>query len=91
MIDNKSPQEKLLTMLTEIYDQLEELEEVLEHSLTDLRGNLYQQQADRIGNNEALLTNLEDSIHGQSSVNTNIIDFPQNQNQKKTLKLDLGF
>lgn len=91
MIDNKSPQEKLLTMLTEIYDQLEELEEVLEHSLTDLRGNLYQQQADRIGNNEALLINLEDSIHGQSNVNTNIIEFPQNQNQKKTLKLELGF
>jgi hypothetical protein len=89
MIDNKSPQEKLLTMLTEIYDQLEELEEVLEHSLTDLRGNLYQQQVDRIGNNEALLTNLEDSFKGQSSVNTNIIDFPQNQ--KKALKLELGF
>jgi hypothetical protein len=91
MIDNKGPQEKLLMMLTEIYDQLEELEEVLEHSLTDLRGNLYQQQADRIGNNEALMTNLEDSIHGQSKVNTNIIDFQQNQNQKKTLKLELGF
>jgi hypothetical protein len=89
MIDNKNPQEKLLTMLTEIYDQLEELEEVLEHSLTDLRGNLYQQQADRMDKNEALLTKTEDSYFKQSSVNTNIIDFPQNH--KKALKLELGF
>jgi hypothetical protein len=89
MIDNKSPQEKLLTMLTEIYDQLEELEEVLEHSLTDLRGNLYQEQSDRIDHNEALMTNIEDSYHEQSRVNTNIIEFPQNS--KKALKLELGF
>jgi hypothetical protein len=89
MIDNKNPQEKLLTMLTEIYDQLEELEEVLEHSLTDLRGNLYQQQADKMDKNEAILTKMEDSYFKQSSVNTNIIDFPQNH--KKALKLELGF
>jgi hypothetical protein len=89
MIDNKSPQEKLLTMLTEIYDQLEELEEVLEHSFTDLRGSLYQQQAHRLDKNEAALTNLEDSFHDQNNVNTNIIEFPQNQ--KKALKLELGF
>lgn len=89
MIDNKSPQEKLLMMLTEIYDQLEELEEVLEHSLTDLRGNLYQHQADRMDKKEALLTKIEDSYNKQSSVNTNIIDFPQNH--KKALKLELGF
>lgn len=89
MIDNKSPQEKLLMMLTEIYDQLEELEEVLEHSLTDLRGNLYQQQANRIDKNEALLTKIEDSYHEPSRVNSNIIEFPQNH--KKALKLELGF
>jgi hypothetical protein len=89
MINNKSPQEKLLTMLTEIYDQLEELEEVLEHSFTDLRGSLYQQQANRVDKNEATLTNLEGSFHDQNNVNTNIIEFPQNQ--KKALKLELGF
>jgi hypothetical protein len=89
MIDNKSPQEKLLTMLTEIYDQLEELEEVLEHSFTDLRGSLYQQQVDRLDNNDVLLTNLEGSFHEQSNVKNNIIEFPQNQ--KKALKLELGF
>lgn len=89
MIENKSPQEKLLMMLTEIYDQLEELEEVLEHSLTDLRGNLYQQQEDKMDKNEALLTKVEESYYKQSSVSTNIIDFPQNH--KKALKLELGF
>jgi hypothetical protein len=35
------------------------------------------------------LTNLEDSFHDQNNVNTNIIEFPQNQ--KKALKLELGF
>jgi hypothetical protein len=89
MIDDKSPQEKLLMMLTEIYDQLEELEEVLEHSLTDLRGNLYQQQAERMDKNESLMNKMEDSYQKQSSVNTNIIDFPHNH--KKALKLELGF
>lgn len=89
MIENKNSQEKLLTMLTEIYDQLEELEAVLEHSLTDLRGNLYQQQSIRMSRSEAKIKEIEEVFQEQNLVNNHAIEF--SKNHKKVLTLELGF
>jgi hypothetical protein len=83
MIENQRPQEKLLTMLTEIYDQLEELEAVLEHSLTDLRGNLSKQQSSKI-------TLIEHDLSILDSTYKQTIDINK-QPLKQTLKLGLGF
>jgi predicted RNA-binding protein len=89
MIENKNPQEKLLAMLTEIYDQLEELEEVLEHSLSDLRGNLYQKQSTQLNFCEEKITDIEEAYRNEMNVTKNVIE--NQPNHKKTLKLELGF
>jgi hypothetical protein len=89
MIENKGSQEKLLAMLTEIYSQLEELEEVLEHSLTDLRGNLYQQQTNTLNKMEVRLKDKEDSIQMESTSNNHTVEF--SKKHKKPLTLELGF
>lgn len=89
MIENKNPQEKLLKMLTEIYNQLEELEEVLEHSFTDLRGEHYQQQVNKINAGEIKISNIEGAYIEQTLANKNVLELPQNLN--KGLKLELGY
>jgi hypothetical protein len=89
MIENKNPQEKLLTMLTEIYDQLEQLEEVLEYSLADLRGDLHQYQYTNMAIGEDKMTHLEHSFTNQMVVTQN--NKENHQNIPQTLKLELGF
>lgn len=89
MIENQKPQEKLLTMLTEIYDQLEELEAVLENSLTDLRGNLYQQHSASMTLSEEKLNCIEQAYNDEFFVNQ--IKSDNYQNRKQALKLELGF
>jgi hypothetical protein len=89
MIENKNPQEKLLSMLTEIYDQLEELEGVLENSLAGLRDDIYQQQTIQINKSEDTLNSIEVAYHKQDYISNNRIDIPPNR--KKALKLELGY
>jgi hypothetical protein len=91
MIENKNSQEKLLAMLSEIYSQLEELEEVLEHSLTDLRGNLYQEQSDTLNKMEMGMAEMEQSIHSDSLTNKNVVEVEFSKKHKKSLTLELGF
>jgi hypothetical protein len=81
--------EKLLTMLTEIYDQLEELELVLEASFTDHRMNLNSDELDKISVPEQRLSMMEKEFEdlnlGGDKVETN-------HNQvKRALKLEMGF
>ncbi|MBO0958192.1 hypothetical protein J1P26_00480 [Neobacillus sp. MM2021_6] len=79
-----SEKEKLLSMLTEIYDQLEELESVLEASFSDLRINLNREQQEKISAPAQRLSDMEYKIAN---------DLPEsNLNQiPKPLKLELGF
>jgi 16S rRNA C1402 (ribose-2'-O) methylase RsmI len=89
MIENQNSKEKLLSMLTDIYEQLEELEVVLEHSLTDLRENLNSQQMNQI--NE-----LDNKISDSESAYQDLLMMKQyskenTPNPQKALKLELGF
>lgn len=88
MINNQNSQEKLLTMLTEIYDQLEELETVLEGSLADLRSNLHQQHSINLEKSEGKLTAIENSYREQA---LNLKGRERIQNSTQALKLELGF
>jgi hypothetical protein len=78
--------EKLLSMLTEIYDQLEELEIVLEASFSDLRIQMNTEEQNKLSAPVHRLTMLEKELdkinppsHGHSSSVT------------RALKLEMGF
>ena len=86
-----SEKEKMLTMLTEIYDQLEELESVLEASFSDQRLHITSEEQEKL---TVTLHHLSD-IEGRSAnmnpmshediLNTNLGTVPA------SLKLELGF
>jgi hypothetical protein len=87
-----SEKEKMLTMLTEIYDQLEELESVLEASFSGQRLNMYSEEQQKL---TVTLQRLSD-IEGKSSKvspefsHVEILD-PTLSTVPKSLKLELGF
>lgn len=89
MIENQNSKEKLLSMLTEIYEQLEELEVVLEHSLTDLRENLNNQQLSQINELDNKISDTESAY--QDLLTMKQFSKENIQNPKKALKLELGF
>ncbi|WHY75843.1 hypothetical protein QNH20_17150 [Neobacillus sp. WH10] len=83
-----SEKEKLLTMLTEIYDQLEELGSVLEASFSDLRINLNRHEQEKLTVPVQKLSEIENKI-------ANVIEYEEisdsDLNQvPKPLKLELG-
>jgi hypothetical protein len=88
-MENQNPQDKLLMMLTEIYDRLEELEGVLEHSLTDLRSDFYQHQKAHLEFTNTKLEKVELKIQNQRSIGKNILEIPQAP--QKGLKLEMGY
>jgi hypothetical protein len=72
--------EKLLSMLTEIYDQLEELEIVLESSFSNLRTQMNNEELNKLSAPVQKLNKLEkelDRINPTGPV--------------RTLKLEMGF
>ena len=79
-----SEKEKLLTMLTEIYDQLEELESVLETSFSDHRIILNREQQEKISAPVQRLSDMEYKI-ANDLPDSNLNQIP------KPLKLELGF
>ncbi|MGG3469611.1 hypothetical protein ABES02_19280 [Neobacillus pocheonensis] len=86
-----SEKEKLLSMLTEIYDQLEELESVLEASFSDLRISLNKDVQNKITNSAQTLSFLENKI---DHVNLTIFENSLESNKKqaaKRLELEMGF
>jgi hypothetical protein len=89
MMEIQNPQDKLLMMLTEIYDRLEELEGVLEHSLTDLRSDFYQHQEAHLEFTNKKLQKVEMKIQNQRFNGKNIRDIPQAP--QKGLKLEMGY
>ena len=88
-----SDKEKLISMLTEIYDQLEELEVVLEASFSDMRNSLDREEQDKVTVIKQKLCGLEKSI---DTVNANAISNLElncsNPNHiSKALQLEMGF
>ncbi|WP_411254577.1 hypothetical protein [Neobacillus niacini] len=82
--------EKLLSMLTEIYDQLEELEIVLEASFSDHRRQMNHEEQKKLLEPVHRLSMLEmelDKIHPPSHGSA----AGQNSPITRALKLEMGF
>ncbi|MGG1675178.1 hypothetical protein ACIFOT_05410 [Neobacillus sp. NRS-1170] len=86
-----SEKEKLVSMLTEIYDQLEELDSVLEASFSDLRISLNKDEQSKINDSALKLSFIENKI---DQVNLaffeNSLESSKNPAAKR-LELELGF
>ncbi len=86
-----SEKEKLVSMLTEIYDQLEELDSVLEASFSDLRISLNQEEQSKINDSALKLSFIENKI---DQVNLAFFENSIESNKNpaaKRLELELGF
>jgi hypothetical protein len=88
-----SEKEKLVTMLTDIYDQLEELESVLEATFSDLRTNLNKNEFNKITIPKQRLTVIENELFSADTIqNYNEGIFDSNRCQaSRSLKLEMGF
>ncbi|MBM7654882.1 hypothetical protein [Neobacillus cucumis] len=86
-----SEKEKMLSMLTEICNQIEELESVLEASFTDCRLQLKSKEQEKIKETIQRLSEveekskLENSLSSEEILDSNIGTVPQ------SFKLELGF
>jgi hypothetical protein len=77
--------EKLLSMLTEIYDQLEELESVLEASFSDLRIQMNNEELKKLSAPVQKLTMIEKELDRIEST------VGPNNTINRALKLEMGF
>lgn len=89
MKDNHHIQkEELLEKLTEIYDQLEELEKAIDTNLSEHRKKLINDQSAKLMNLDARITKIEDFYDSEtmqmSARKTTI-------HRNSSLKLELGF
>ncbi|MEH7176642.1 hypothetical protein [Neobacillus vireti] len=91
MINSSLPEkEKLLSMLTEIYDQLEELENVLETSFSDLRNQMNHEELLKLSSPVQRLYKLEQELDRINPVSDECA-VEQNNSVTRALKLELGF
>jgi flagellar biosynthesis/type III secretory pathway chaperone len=82
--------EKLLSMLTEIHDQLEELETVLEASFSDLRNQMNNEELNKLSAPVQRLSKLEEELDKINTTTSDAIT-EQNISVAKALKLEMGF
>ncbi|MDR7238636.1 hypothetical protein [Neobacillus drentensis] len=86
-----SDKETLISMLTEIYVQLEDLEVVLEASFSDLRKNLNKDEQAKLIVSKQKLKGLEKSIDLVNSI-SNLEVVGSNPNHlSRALQLEMGF
>jgi hypothetical protein len=82
--------EMLLSMLTEIFDQLEELEIVLETSFSDLRIQMNNEELKKFSAPVQKLDNLEKELDRfQTTSDQAAVD--HSNSVKRALKLELGY
>lgn len=86
-----SEKEKLLSTLTEIYDQLEELELVLEASFSDLRLSLDQKELEKLKVHEQRLSVIEKEFENLSNLSAEDVTNSNPIQVTRSLKLELGF
>ncbi|MBG9546549.1 hypothetical protein ACOSZF_02400 [Cytobacillus firmus] len=79
--------EELLAMLSEIFDQLEELESVLESNLSGLRQDWYYEQSEKIEACESRLEVIEEDMSAIKSEADSI----ESAKRSARMKLELGF
>ncbi|WP_420489265.1 hypothetical protein [Neobacillus niacini] len=88
MMNSSLPEkEKLLSMLTEIYDQLEELEIVLEASFSDLRIQMNNEELNKLSAPVQRLSKLEKKLDRINPTSNE----EQSNSVTKALKLEMGF
>jgi VIT1/CCC1 family predicted Fe2+/Mn2+ transporter len=80
--------EKLLSMLTDIYDQLEDLELVLEATFSDLRNRLNDEELSKISKSEDRLSTIEKNIE---RINKQFEEQESPNQVARKLKLEMGF
>ncbi|GLB57952.1 hypothetical protein [Cytobacillus sp. NCCP-133] len=90
MEDRIVEKKELLAMLTEIYDQLEELESVLESNLTGLRQNWHDEQTGKIVACEKKLQTIENELTAFSETQSET-EREKNAQKTKSMQLELGF
>jgi predicted transcriptional regulator len=82
-----SEKEKLLSMLTGIYDQLEELELVLEKSFSDARNKLNMDEHKKISTAKEHLSKIESKTFPMNTERLqNVLS-----KDSRSMKLELGF
>jgi ABC-type uncharacterized transport system fused permease/ATPase subunit len=86
-----SEKENLISMLTEIYDQLEELEVVLEASFSDLRKSLEKEESTKITESKQRLRVIEHIIDNEISISNLDINSANGNHVSRALQLELGF
>ncbi|MFE8695700.1 hypothetical protein ACFYKT_04905 [Cytobacillus sp. FJAT-53684] len=82
--------EELLNMLTEISDQLEDLENILEKNLSKVRQAVQNDHSEKMVNCEERITALEKQTSMDLEADE-AIGIKSQSNRPKTMKLELGF
>jgi hypothetical protein len=91
-MNKPSPEkEKLLSMLTEIHDQLEELELVLEASFSDHRNNLNNEKLNKISASAQRLSIIEKDLEIFNSISSDAAAGSNPNHVTRALKLEMGF
>ncbi len=86
--------DNVLTALTEINHQLEELESLLEESFSDLRGQWYCEEKQRLAACEqkiSSLENLTETIIQNKGIIWDYNHFSMRNKNLSSLKMELGF
>lgn len=84
MKTNSAVKDELLTMLTEICGQLDELERLLEKNASRSRQELFNKQAEQMISCYKVMDDLEEQIDNRQSN-------PGKFEKQPTLKLELGY
>lgn len=85
-----SDKDRLLSKLAGIYDQLEELDEALKASFSELRIELDQRERDKLLDSAEKITKLE-RIADQMFLNGEMVQNSLSHHSAKSLKLEMGF
>ena len=89
-MNRPTEKEHLLSILTEIYNQLEELDMVLEATFSDTRKSLEKELLDRIIIPKQRMEEIDNELDNMSSFTIRTLDTSR-QYLAGTLKLELGF
>jgi hypothetical protein len=81
-----SEKEKLISMLTGIYDQLEELELVLEATFSDLRSELKRGERKKISAAKEKIIKIDSKTFQQNDERLQVLC-----SDSRSMKLELGF
>ena len=78
--------EKLLSMLTEIHDQLEELESVLESSFSNLRHSMNEEELNKMIEPKLKLLTIQNELEQKQTRNEN-----STSQITRAMKLEMGY